>query len=142
MTASPDGYYVYFAHKSGYFSMNFKFPPWQIARRDLRTGEEDVVSDAQGSAFRPQTSRDGTTMAYANRLDGSDATRLVVRATGTFGAPRPFAGGEVSFPLRAPVSLWTIIRFNWRTAGVLVLYRSKPDRVQPDVFAERLRMLL
>ena len=57
-TFSPDGRYLYFAKKSGGFGYNLKFPMWQIARRDLRTGDEDVLTRAQGSAFRPMISPD------------------------------------------------------------------------------------
>ena len=34
--------------------------------------------------------------------DGSDATRVVFRATDKFGAPRPFAGGQVAFEISGP----------------------------------------
>ena len=50
-TFSPDGRYLYFANKSGGFGYNLRFPMWQIARRDLLTGDEDVLTRAQGSAF-------------------------------------------------------------------------------------------
>jgi len=57
---SPDGRYIYFAKKSGGFGYNLRFPMWQIARRDLLTGDEDVLTRAQGSAFRPVLSPDGS----------------------------------------------------------------------------------
>lgn len=80
--ASPDGRHVYYARKSGYFSTNVKFPLWQIARRDLRTGEEDLVTSIQSSAFRPQLSPDGKKLVYATRYDAETALRVRDLATG------------------------------------------------------------
>ena len=79
---APDGHHLYYAHKSGYFSTQVKFPLWQIARRDLQTGEEDTITSAQGSAFRPQVSRDGTKLVYATRYDSETALRLRDLVTG------------------------------------------------------------
>jgi Tol biopolymer transport system component len=80
--ASPDGHYLYYASKSGYFSDDVKFPLWQITRRDLRSGEEDVITSSQGSAIRPQLSPDGTTLVYATRHDAGTALRARNLATG------------------------------------------------------------
>lgn len=79
---APDGRHLYYASKLGYFSTQVKFPLWQIARRDLETGEEDTVTSAQGSAFRPQVSRDGTKLVYATRYDSETALRLRDLVTG------------------------------------------------------------
>ena len=76
VTLSPDGKYLYYAQKAGYFAVNVKFPLWQITRRDLRTGEQDVITDATGSAFRPRISPDGKLMVYATRFGGQTALRL------------------------------------------------------------------
>ena len=80
--ASPDARYIYYASKSGYFSDDIKFPLWQITRRDLRTGEEDVITSSQGSAIRPLLSPDGTTLVYATRYDAGTALRIRNLATG------------------------------------------------------------
>lgn len=80
--ASPDGRFVYYAQKFGYFSDNVKFPLWQIARRDLRTGEEDVVTDEPGSAFRAALSPDGKELIYATRYNSQTGLRLRNLATG------------------------------------------------------------
>jgi Tol biopolymer transport system component len=80
--ASPDGRYIYYATKRGYFSDNIKFPLWQIARRDLRTGEEDIITDNQGSAIRPVLSADGTQLVYGTRRDSGTALRIRNMATG------------------------------------------------------------
>ncbi len=82
VSPSPDGRYVYYAEKSGYFSENVKFPLWQIARRDLRTGEEDVITDEAGSAFRPQLSPNGKELIYATRYDSRTGLRLRNLVTG------------------------------------------------------------
>jgi imidazolonepropionase-like amidohydrolase/Tol biopolymer transport system component len=80
--ASPDGRYVYYAQKSGYFSTRVKFPLWQVARRDLRTGEEDPVTSNEGSAFRPELSPDGKKLIYATRYDSDTGLRVRDLVTG------------------------------------------------------------
>jgi len=80
--ASPDGRYIYYSSKSGYFSDDVKFPLWQITRRDLRTGEEDVITANQGSAIRPLLSPDGTKLVYATRYDNETALRVRDLASG------------------------------------------------------------
>ena len=80
--ASPDGRYLYYSTKSGYFSDNVKFPLWQITRRDLRTGEDDVITANQGSAIRPVLSPDGTTLVYGTRYDDGTALRIRDLKTG------------------------------------------------------------
>lgn len=64
---SPDGRYLYFARKTGGFGYNLSLPLWQVVRRDLRTGDEDTLTQAQGSAFRPALSPDGNTLVYGTR---------------------------------------------------------------------------
>ncbi|MBW1688193.1 MAG: PD40 domain-containing protein, partial [Deltaproteobacteria bacterium] len=62
--ASPDGRYLYYAKRTGrpFVEMaGYDFPFCQIARRDLTTGDEDVITEAPGSALRPVLSPDGTT---------------------------------------------------------------------------------
>lgn len=73
---SPGGRYLYFAKKSGGFGYNLSFPMWQIARRDLRTGDEDVLTKAQGSAFRPMISADGSHLVYATRYEQKTGLRI------------------------------------------------------------------
>jgi Tol biopolymer transport system component len=69
--ASPDGKYLYYAQREGFFDKvyNVSFPLSQIARRDRRTGDEDVITDAPGSAFCPVLSPDGTKLAYGTRYE-------------------------------------------------------------------------
>ncbi|MGC4051168.1 MAG: hypothetical protein QM757_17540 [Paludibaculum sp.] len=83
--AAPDAKSLYYAHKTGYFSSAVKFPLWQVARRDLRTGQEDIITDEQGSAFRPRLSPDGKKLIYATRRDSETALRVRNLVTGKTG---------------------------------------------------------
>ena len=79
---SPDGRYLYFAARRGGFQYNASFPLWQITRRDLETGDEDVITTAPGSAMRPLVSPDGKLLAYATRVDNQTALKVRDLATG------------------------------------------------------------
>jgi Tol biopolymer transport system component len=80
--ASPDGQYIYYSTKMGYFSEDAKFPLWQVVRRTLRTGEEQTLTSNQGSAFRPWLSPDGTRLVYGTRYDTGTALRIRDLRTG------------------------------------------------------------
>lgn len=82
VAVAPDGRYLYYAKKSGYFSSDVKFPLWQIARRDLTTGQEDPVTSVGGSAIRPVLSPDGKKLVYGTRVDADTALRIRDIATG------------------------------------------------------------
>ena len=71
----PRGEALYYAVKNGGFAYNLRFPQWQIARLDLRTGTETVLTGAPGSAFRPLLSPDGGAMVYGTRSDQLTALR-------------------------------------------------------------------
>lgn len=73
---SPDGRYLYYARKQGGFGYNVDFPLWQIARRDLETGDEDVITQAGGSAVRPLLSPDGKLLVYGTRYDAQTGLRV------------------------------------------------------------------
>ena len=79
---SPDGRYLYYARKNGGFAYGVRFPLWQIARRDLREGAEDVLTAAQGSAMRPLLSPDGTRLVYVTRYAGASGLRIRDLETG------------------------------------------------------------
>ena len=70
---SPDGRYVYYSednYPGGYFQYN-KDPNKQIfliRRFDRKTGVIEDVTGGSGSAFRPQLSRDGKTLAFIRRV--------------------------------------------------------------------------
>ena len=74
--ASPDGRYLYYARKNGGFQYNATFPLWQIARMDLRSGDEDILTQEQGSAIRPLLSPDGKKLVYGTRFDGETGLRI------------------------------------------------------------------
>ncbi|PYX40917.1 MAG: amidohydrolase, partial [Acidobacteria bacterium] len=77
-SASADGRYLYYASRGGFFDKvyNVSFPLSQITRRNRITGEEDVVTDAPGSAFRPVISPDGTKLVYGTRYETETGLRI------------------------------------------------------------------
>lgn len=81
--ASPDGRYFYYARRSGGWGYNLSsLGQWQIARRDRVTGEEDVITQAAGSALRPLLSPDGRWLVYGTRHETQTGLRLRDLATG------------------------------------------------------------
>lgn len=82
VVASPDGKYLYYAVRRGGFAYNAQFPLWQIARRDRRTGDEDVLLNALASSFRPVLSPDGKELLYVTRFETESGLRLRNLQTG------------------------------------------------------------
>ncbi|HEX4935600.1 MAG TPA: hypothetical protein VFV33_20610, partial [Gemmatimonadaceae bacterium] len=83
---TPDGRYLYVSQSTrtpGSGGGQQGFPMWQVARLDMRTGDVDVVTHAEGSAFRPALSPDGTLMAYGTRHETKTGLRLRHLVTGT-----------------------------------------------------------
>jgi Tol biopolymer transport system component/imidazolonepropionase-like amidohydrolase len=82
--ASPDGAYLYYTKRPKLFSPynNVEFPLSQVVRRDRTTGDEDTITNAHGSGFRPLLSPDGTKLVYGTRVDGETGLRLRDLATG------------------------------------------------------------
>ncbi len=76
VTASKDGRYLYYATKRGGFAYNVNFPLWQIARKNRRTGDEDVLTQSTGSAFRPVLSPDGRWLVYGTRFNTQTGLRV------------------------------------------------------------------
>jgi Tol biopolymer transport system component len=76
VVASPDGKYIYYAVRHGGFTYNAQFPLWQIARRDRKTGDEDVLIEQLDSSFRPVLSPDGTQVLYVTRYETESGLRL------------------------------------------------------------------
>ena len=74
--ASPDGRYVYYTQRNGRLSINVTFPLWQVSRYDLRTGDTQLLTNAQGSAMRPAISPDGKHMVYATRFEAQTGLRV------------------------------------------------------------------
>ncbi len=79
---SPDGRYLYFSGKYGGFGYNLRLPQWQIVRRDLRDGVDDIVTAAQGSAMRPVLSPDGGKLVYGTRYEQQTGLRVRDLVTG------------------------------------------------------------
>ncbi|MEE2777634.1 MAG: amidohydrolase family protein [Acidobacteriota bacterium] len=74
---SPDGRYLYYARRNGAWTYNTpSFPLWQIVRRELATGDEDVVTRDPMGAFRPVLSPDGSRLVYATRFETQTGLRV------------------------------------------------------------------
>ncbi len=74
--ASPDGKYFYYARRLRDFSYNVTFPLWQVYRKDRITGEEDALTNAPESAFRPVLSPDGKLLVYGTRFEARTGLRI------------------------------------------------------------------
>ena len=76
--ASKDGKYLYYTKRNKLFNAynNLVFPLSQVTRRDRVTGDEDTITDAQGSGFRPAISPDGKTLVYGTRVDNQTGLRI------------------------------------------------------------------
>ena len=64
---APDGRYLYYATKRGHTWTENDLPNWSIARRDLKTGQDETIIQSAGGAMRPALSHDGRLIAYASR---------------------------------------------------------------------------
>ena len=82
VVASPDGKYFYYARRTGNFTYNTTFPIWQVVRSDRTTGDEDVITSAPGSAFRPVISPDGKKLVFGTRQDTETGLRVRDLETG------------------------------------------------------------
>lgn len=82
--AGHDGAFLYYCKRQKLFSPynNIEFPLSQVVRRDRVTGDEDTITDAPGSAFRPALSPDGSKLVYGTRIDGETGLRIRDLATG------------------------------------------------------------
>ncbi|MBH1997630.1 MAG: PD40 domain-containing protein [Sphingomonadaceae bacterium] len=81
--ATPDGRYLYYATKRGHTWTENDLPNWSIARRDLKTGQDETIIQSAGGAMRPALSHDGRLLAYASRHGMQDGLRLRDLETGT-----------------------------------------------------------
>ena len=82
--ASKDGKHLYYTKRNKLFNAynNLNFPLSQVARRDRTTGDEDTITDAHGSGFRPVLSADGTKLVYGTRVDNQTGLRIRDLASG------------------------------------------------------------
>lgn len=78
----PTGRYLYYARRIGGFTYNAQFPLWQIARRDLVTGTEDLITQLPGSGIRPRISPNGQWMVYGTRYQQQTGLRIRNLRTG------------------------------------------------------------
>src|ERR1700682_4592291 len=74
--ASADGKYLYYAMRHGGFTYNAQLPLWQVARRDRKTGDEDVLLQQLESSFRPVLSPDGKQILYVTRYETESVLRV------------------------------------------------------------------
>jgi WD40 repeat protein len=81
---SPDGKYLYYTQRQGFLNKvyNVTFPLSQIVRRNRATGEEDVMTYAPGSAFRPVLSPDGSHLVYGTRYETETGLKIMDLRTG------------------------------------------------------------
>jgi Tol biopolymer transport system component len=82
--STRDGKHLYYTKRNKLFNAynNLDFPLSQIVRRDRTTGDEDTITGALGSAFRPLLSPDGSKLVYGTRVDNQTGLRLRDLATG------------------------------------------------------------
>jgi Tol biopolymer transport system component len=82
-TMSPDGRFLYFAEGASgrgiYSTMSRR---WQIARMDMRSGDVDVLTRAEGNGIRPVVSPDGKLLAYGTRHETQTGLRVRDLETG------------------------------------------------------------
>jgi Tol biopolymer transport system component len=81
---SRDGRYLYFARRTGsVFKEDVAtLSIWEVRRRDLKTGQEELVASNTGSAMRPVLSPDGRMLVYAARSDAKTGLRAHDLETG------------------------------------------------------------
>ncbi|MEM7354400.1 MAG: amidohydrolase family protein [Acidobacteriota bacterium] len=80
---SPDGRWLYYAETIPRQRRRAqRFPLAHIHRFDLRTGESDQITQAEGGGIRPALSPDGRWLAYATRYETQTGLRLRDLETG------------------------------------------------------------
>jgi Tol biopolymer transport system component len=77
-SVSPDGRYLFVAQAG----TGTGLARWQIARLDMRSGDADVITQAEGGGVRPLVSPDGKLVVYATRYETKTGLRLRNLETG------------------------------------------------------------
>ena len=77
-SVSPDGRYLYVAQAGSGTGLS----RWQVARLDMRSGDADVITQAEGGGVRPLVSPDGRLVVYATRYETKTGLRLRNLETG------------------------------------------------------------
>ncbi|MCC7302347.1 MAG: PD40 domain-containing protein [Bacteroidia bacterium] len=121
---SSDGQYVYFSedmYPGGYFQYN-KDPNHQIyvvKRYNLKNGETETVTGGAGSAFRPQISKDGKTLAFLKRV--RTKTVLFLRNLET-GEEWPVYDDLTKDQIEAWAIFGTYPRFSWLSGKEVIIW--------------------
>jgi Tol biopolymer transport system component len=71
-SVSPDGQYLFVAQAGTGTGLS----RWQIARFDMRSGDADVITQAEGGGLRPLVSPDGKLVVYATRYETKTGLRV------------------------------------------------------------------
>ncbi len=80
---TQDGRFLYYTRRERFFHVyNLDLPTCQVVRRNRITGEEDTITDAPGSAYRPLLSPDGTELVYGTRYEAESGLRIRDLTTG------------------------------------------------------------
>jgi Tol biopolymer transport system component/predicted amidohydrolase len=77
-SVSPDGRYLFVAQAGAAAGL----ARWQIARLDMRTGDADVITQAEGGGMHPLVSPDGKLVVYATRHETKTGLRVRDLTTG------------------------------------------------------------
>jgi len=72
----PDGRYIWFEQRTGFWQYNAIFPQYQLALYDRETGRRETQTARFGSAVRPTLSPDGRWLVYATRFETETGLRL------------------------------------------------------------------
>ena len=80
---SPDGKYAFFAKQEDSSGPVRNFPAAQISRYEFATGSVEKLTQAEGGAFRPVLSPDGTLMVYGTRHETKTGFRVRNLQTGS-----------------------------------------------------------
>ena len=78
---SPDGRYVYYSVRNGFWTYNAPLPQYQIGVYDRDNAKMSTITSRYGSAFTPLLSKDGKWLVYGSRYE--DKTGLVIRNIAT-----------------------------------------------------------
>lgn len=125
---SPDGRYIYYAHKNGGHQYNQEQFGWTVDRLDLITGDRTTVTGLHGAAMSPRLSPDGSKLVYATRLDNETGLRIRDLASG--------ADDWLAFPVqrdgqegRATRDLMPRYSFTSDGASLITTYGGKIERL-------------
>jgi Tol biopolymer transport system component len=77
-SVSPDGRYLFVAQAGGGAGL----ARWQVARLDMRSGDSDVITQAEGGGIRPLVSPDGRFVVYGTRYETKTGLRIRDLTTG------------------------------------------------------------